>query len=185
MKLLAIVGSSRSSGNTSYLVDQALGEAARLGAATEKVMLCDYRIAPCQGHDKCRTFAECVMKDDAAVILDKMMEADGVILATPVYYYNVSAQLKTFIDRTYFTYTHDRTAKAKAIGNIIVAGSEGVEDTLTTLQKYINATFNVDGRRIFTVSGFASSAGTVKTNASLVNEAKKLGRQMVESLKGV
>ena len=109
MKILAIVGSPRPKGNSNYLVDQALEEASKLAVDTEKIVLSQYEVNPCLGHDDCASFESCLQKDDAGWIFDRFREADGVILATPVYYYNVSAQMKAFIDRNYFLYTHDQS----------------------------------------------------------------------------
>ncbi len=182
MKLLAIVGSPRLKGNTSYLVDQALEEAATLGAETEKIVLSQYAVNPCLGHDNCDSFDACQQKDDVGWILNRFCEADGVILATPVYYYNVSAQMKTFIDRNYFLYRHNRKYKARAVGIIIVAEQMGIEDTLHTLRQF---TDELDAKedRIFIVSGYANKLGEVKNNLPLLVKARKLGQQLVESLK--
>ena len=182
MKLLAIIGSPRPNGNTNYLVDQALEEAARLGIQTEKIILSQYKVNPCLGHDNCASFDSCQQKDDAVWILDKFREADGVILATPVYYYNVSAQMKAFIDRNYFFYKHDQKYKAGAAGIIIVAEQEGIEDTLHTLKQFADE-LNVKRDRMFIVSGYANKPGDAKKNFPLVEEAQKLGRQMAEILK--
>jgi len=183
MKLLAIVGSPRLKGNTNYLVDQALEEAATLGAETEKIVLSQYAVNPCLGHDDCASFDACQQKDDAGWILDRLCEADGVILATPVYYYNVSAQMKTFIDRNYFLYKHGIKSRARAVGVIVVAGSEGIEDTLHTLKQFIDEPFDVEEDKIFIAYGYADRLGEAKNNRPLVEKARKLGRQMVESLK--
>ena len=183
MKLLAIIGSPRLKGNTNYLVDQALEEAAKLGAQTEKLILSQYEVNPCLGHEDCASFNSCQQKDDAGWILDRFSKADGVILATPVYYYNLSAQMKTFIDRNYFLYKHGRKSQARAVGIIIVAEVEGIEDTLHTLKQFINESFNVREDRLFIVCGYANKPGDAKNNLPLVEEARKLGRQMVESLK--
>ena len=182
MKLLAIVGSPRLKGNTNYLVDQALGEAAKLGAQTEKLVLSQYKVNPCLGHDDCASFESCRQKDDAGWILDRFCEADGVILATPVYYFNVSAQMKAFIDRNYFLYRHDQKYKARAVGIIVVAEKEGIEDTLHTLKQFIND-FTVEESRIFIACGYANKLGEARNNLPLVEEARKLGRQMVQTLK--
>ena len=182
MKLLAIIGSPRPNGNTNYLVDQALEEAARLGIQTEKVILSQYKVSPCLGHDNCASRDSCQQKDDAVWILDKFCEADGVILATPVYYYNVSAQMKAFIDRNYFLYKHDQKYKARAAGIIIVAEQIGIEDTLHTLKQFADE-LNVKRDRMFIVSGYANEPGDAKKNFPLVEEAQKLGRQMAEILK--
>jgi len=183
LKLLAIVGSPRLEGNTNYLVDQALGEAAKLGAQTEKLVLSQYEVNPCLGHADCASFDSCQQKDDAGWILDRFCEADGVILATPVYWYNVTAQMKAFIDRNYFLYKHDRKSQARAVGIIVVAETVGIEDTLYTLRLFINESFDVGEDRIFFACGYANKPGEAKNNLPLVEEARKLGRQMVESLK--
>ena len=181
MKILAIAGSPRKKGNSNYLVDVALKTAEKLGAQTEKVVLSDFKVAPCQGHDNCGSRDTCVQKDDASWILDKLCEADGVIFSTPVYYYNVSAQLKALIDRTFFLYMHDRKPRAKVVGLIVVAESSGIEDTLHTLNQYIDETFSK--KKVFTVSGYASKCGEAKNNAGLVQDAENLGKQMMEALK--
>ena len=184
MKILALVGSPRLGGNTDSLVDQALEEAAKLGAQTEKITLSQYTVAPCLGHDDCESFESCVQKDDTSWILDRFCEADGVILATPVYYYNVAAQLKAFMDRNYFLYMHDRKSQARSVGVIVVAQSEGIEDTVHTLKRYMNDAFEVSEDRILELTGYAYKLGEAKNNPQLVEQARELGRQMVESLTG-
>ena len=183
MNILAIVGSPRLNGNTNYLVDQALKEAARLGAQTEKIVLGQYKLGPCQGHQKCNEFESCLQKDDGTWILKKFCEADGLILATPVYYYDVTAQMKTFIDRNYFLYRHGIKSKARAVGMIVVAGGAGIDDAVRTLKKLaIASTANVARENRFMVTSYASAPGEVKGNTSLVAEAANLGRQIVQSL---
>ena len=183
MNILALVGSPRSAGNSNFLVDQALGEAAKLGAQTEKIVLSQYKVNPCLGHDECSSFDPCVQRDDVPWILDKFCKADGVLLATPVYYYNVSAQLKAFMDRNYFLNTHNRKSQARVVGIIIVAEVEGIEDTVHTLKRFINESFSVRKDRILEVHGYASRLGDAKNNPLLVEQARELGRRMVESLK--
>lgn len=184
MRLLAIVGSPRLKGNTNYLVDQALEAAARLGAETEKLTLSQYNMNPCLGHQNCASFDSCLQKDDAAWILERFCRAHGVILATPVYYYTVSAQMKAFIDRNYFLYTHGRKSRARAVGLIVVAEVDGIEETLHTLRQFIGESFDVEEDRIFVACGYAGGPGEVKNNLPLVEEARKLGRQLVNRLKG-
>ena len=182
MKILAIVGSPRLKGNTDYLVDQALEEAAKLGAQTEKIILAEYNVNPCLGHENCASFETCTQKDDMPWILDKFCKADGVILATPVYYYNVTAQMKAFIDRTYFLYKKDRTSEARAVGLIVVAEQEGIKDTLHTLKLFANWAFNVEKDERCIASGYASKMGEAEKNLQLVEQARELGRRMVAGL---
>jgi len=183
LKILAIVGSPRLKGNTNYLVDQALEEVEKLGAETEKIILSQYRVNPCLGHADCASFDACRQQDDAGWILEKFYAADGVILATPVYYYNVSAQMKTFIDRNYFLYMHNRKSRARAVGVIVVAESLGIEDTLHTLKQFVDEAFTVGKDRLFIVSGYAGGPGEVRNNLPFVESARKLGRQLAASLK--
>jgi len=182
MKILAIVGSPRPKGNTDYLVDQALEEASRLAVDTEKIVLSQYEVNPCLGHDDCASYESCLQKDDASWILDRFREADGVILATPVYFYNVSAQMKAFIDRNYFLYMHDQKYKLRAVGFIVVAEQIGIEDTLHTLRQFTDE-LGTREDRTFIASGYANKLGDAKKNPPLMEDARNLGRQMTESLK--
>ena len=123
-----------------------------------------------------------MQKDDAVWILDEFLDADGVILATPVYWYNVSAQMKTFIDRNHFPYKHDLKYKAKTVGLIVVATTEGIEDTLNTLNQCVDWWFDIKTHGKHIVSGYAEEVGDVRNNLTLVEEARQLGSHMVESL---
>jgi multimeric flavodoxin WrbA len=183
LKILAIVGSPRLDGNTNYLVDQALAEAEKLGAETEKIVISQHKVNPCLGHDNCASRESCTQKDDAGWIIDKFYEADGVILASPVYYLNVTAQMKAFLDRNYFLYKKNLRARARAVGIIVVAEQMGIEDTLYTLHQFIDWVFFVGKSRRFVVSGYANRRGDAQKNAQLVTEARELGRKMVASLK--
>jgi len=184
MKILAIVGSPRPKGNTNYLVDQALEEASKHKAQIEKIDLCNYKVNPCLGHDDCSSSDSCTQKDDAKCILDKFLNADGIILATPVYWYNVSAQMKAFMDRSYFPYKHDGKCKARVVGIVVVAEMEAIEDTLHTLNQFVDWWFDIKEDGKFVVSGYASKLGDAKKNLTLMGQAKELGAKMAQSLKG-
>lgn len=184
MKILAIVGSPRINGNTNYLTDKALREAARLGIETEKIIISEKKLSPCLGHEECSDYSACRRDDDGTEILQKFVEADGLILATPVYYYDISSWLKIFIDRTYFLYTHDINCKAKAAALIVIGGGAGTEDTVKSLNKFLSgSTLSIPKSNIFVVSGYAGSPGEVKNKPELVNQAREMGKKLVESLK--
>lgn len=182
MRIVAIIGSPRANGNTNYLVDLALQEAVTHGCETEKIMLSQYRINPCLGHDNCASLSVCKQKDDIPWILEKFANADGIILATPVYYYNMTAHMKTFIDRNYFLYTHDIPLKALCAGLIVVAGAEGIDHTVRAIRLCFSLSGDNSSDRWLTVSGYATKVGEVKHNPTLIEEARKLGRRMVEIL---
>jgi len=185
MYILAIVGSPRLNGNTNYLTDQVLHEATKLGARTEKIILSQHRLSPCLAHLNCRGFDSCAQQDDGTWMLDKSCEADGVILATPVYYYDVSAWMKIFVDRNCFLNRHGKRCQAKAVGIIVVAGGAGIEDTVQTLNRFVNSSSfnNIAEDKRFIVTGYASGHGDVRSNQQLIREARDLGRQLVVSLK--
>jgi len=181
MKVVAIGGSPRLKGNTNYLIDQAFKELASHGIKTEKIVLNEYKIGFCQGHDECASFAECKQKDDIPWIMEKFRQADGVILASPVYCYSFTAQMKTFLDRTYFAYTHNLPMKARCAGLIAIAGGDGLEPTLKALKGLLGFSNNM---KVFTVSGYASSIGDAQQNPALIKQATNMGKQMAEVLTG-
>ncbi len=182
MKVIAIVGSPRPGGNTDYLVDQTLQELTAHGFETEKIILSRYRVNPCLGHEDCASFSTCKQNDDAPWILDKFSSAEGIILGSPVYYYNITAQMKAFIDRNYFLYTHGVPVKALCAGLIVIAGSEGIDHAVRALMRFVKSSTDIPTNRILTVSGYANQPGEVKSNVALVREARKLGTQIAEIL---
>lgn len=183
MKIVAIVGSPRPKGNTSILVDEALEEAAAHGCEVEKIMLCQYKIEGCRGHDRCSTYEKCKTEDDIPMILDKFSKADGTILATPVYYYNMTAQMKTFVDRNYFLYTHGIRLKSKCMGLIVVAGGSGDDITIRALRRCFRVQGGNTPENWLEVTGYASGLGAVKNNQSLMAQAREMGKKIAEKLK--
>ena len=107
MKNILIISSSpRKNGNSDALCDVFATTAKEKGHQVEKVFLKDYDIHYCTGCGYCQTHhGHCSQKDDALKIVSKMVEADVIVLDTPVYFYSMSAQLKTLIDRTCPLYT--------------------------------------------------------------------------------
>jgi len=182
MKILAIVGSPRPKGNTSYLVDQALKQAAARGLETEKIILTKYRVNPCDGHENCASFSACKHDDDVPMILDKFINADGIILGSPVYYYNMTAQMKAFVDRNYFLYTHGISKKMFCAGLIVVGAGAGLEHAVRALRRFVKLSADIPDDRIVTLTGYAGKPGEVKSNSALIEEAQKLGARMADIL---
>ena len=109
MKNVLILSSSpRKKGNSDVLCDRFAEGAKESGNAVEKIFLGDKNIGFCHGCGACNTTHKCVQHDDMAELLDKMIAADVIVLATPVYFYSVCGQMKTFIDRTVPKYTEIR-----------------------------------------------------------------------------
>lgn len=104
-KVLIISSSPRKGGNSDVLCDRFAEGAKENGNQVEKVFIASKNINYCLGCGACAATSRCVQKDDMEEILDKMVNADVIVLATPVYFYSMDGQLKTFIDRTVPRYT--------------------------------------------------------------------------------
>ena len=98
-KVLVISTSVRGNSNSEKLAEAFADGAKAAGNEVELVSLKDKTIAFCKGCLACQQTGHCVIKDDANAITDKMLEADVVVWATPIYYYEMSGQMKTMIDR--------------------------------------------------------------------------------------
>jgi len=179
MKVIAIVGSPHSQGNTSYLVDEALKEIAAQGIETEKIVLGECVVNPCLGHTDCGTYTACKIKDDAPGIIKKYNEADAVILASPVYFYNISAQMKAFIDRNFFTFTHDGKKKAKYAGMIAIGGGGGADETIAGLKRFAG----LPDEDCIVLAGYTGQ-DAAKNKPDLVQKAKDLGKKLAGKLMG-
>lgn len=99
-KVLILSGSFRKGGNSDKLCDEFLKGAADAGHDVEKIFINDKKIGYCRGCGVCNNTHQCVQKDDMAEILNKMVAADVIVMATPVYFYTMNGQMKTLIDRT-------------------------------------------------------------------------------------
>jgi multimeric flavodoxin WrbA len=113
-KILAVSGSPRSGGNTDCLLDEFVKGAAEAGAKTETIYLRDYNIYYCAGCEECQGRGSCARYDDGmSLIYPKIDESMGLILGSPVHNYNVSALMKTFVDRLfpYYIFTKDKPRK--------------------------------------------------------------------------
>ena len=99
-KIIVLVGSVRKDGNTELLA-RSFSDGAGKNHEVELISVADYHIHPCTGCNHCYTSVNncCVQKDDMDRIYEKFMQAETVIIASPVYFYGISAQLKTLIDR--------------------------------------------------------------------------------------
>lgn len=137
-KVLIISSSPRKGGNSDLLCDEFAKGAQEAGHATEKVYLQGQRIGFCMACYGCKKGGVCVQKDDVAPILEKMASADVIVLATPVYYYTMTGQLKTLIDRTLPRYYMNKIS-GKDFYFIVTAAEEKhtMERTVDGLRGFI------------------------------------------------
>lgn len=159
MNVLGIVCSPRKGGNTEILVQEALAGARDSGAKTELLTVRDKDIKPCDGCLSCKKTGECHIKDDMQLVYEKMLNADGIVIGTPVYFWSISGQAKVLLDRTHaLRFPHLKLAN-KVAGAIAVAARDGVISALNTLQRYFasNHVFSAE-----LVEGLAAEKGTIK-----------------------
>jgi len=176
MKIVGILGSPRKNGNTEILLDVALEEAKANGFMVSKIALRDKKIAPCKGCSKCAETGKCVTKDDMQAIYKKMLEADGIIWASPVYFWSMSGQTKTALDRTY-ALTFPKLQLANKIGGLILAAeNRGCVSAANVFHMYFsyNHMFFAE-----LAQGYARKKGDIQKNAMAINSAKEMARQMI------
>lgn len=179
--VVAVVGSPRGRSNTAALVAAALEELEAAGAVCETISLRDVTIAPCLAHDDCADYAACPVADDAAAVLERVYAADCLVLGTPVYYENVSAQMKAMIDRSLFRYSHDQWLPAAAVGLVAVTAETGLQDALEALRRYV-ALSSQGEIPTYTCGGYAGEAGEAAGDEALLSDARAMGRALAEEL---
>jgi multimeric flavodoxin WrbA len=98
-KILAIYGSPRRNGNTSALLKSAVQGAIAAGASVDEIVLRDLKMSPCLEIYGCKQTGRCAIQDDFQLIYDRIVQCDGLILASPIFFYTVSAHTKILMDR--------------------------------------------------------------------------------------
>jgi len=183
VKLLGIVGSPRKDGNTEILVNEVLKAGQQEGAEIELIYLADFSLAPCQGCRTCFETKSCVIGDDVEKIFDKMANADGIVIGSPVYFYNINAQTKTFIDRVgYLHMARGRKAfKNKVGGAVAVAGSSGTVNALSSILMFLTASGMIIASPL--VRALAPGKGDALKDTRGMDGAKELGKSIVQIAK--
>lgn len=129
--VLILEGSPRRNGNSAILSDEFARGAEEAGGSVEKVRVCSKKIAGCLGCNACyRNGGNCIQKDDMAEIREKMLAADVIVLASPIYFYSMTAQMKAVIDRTYAFY---QQLEGKTFYFLITCGAPDASFTETML----------------------------------------------------
>ncbi len=141
-KVLILSGSPRKNGNSDILCDEFARGAAEAGNHVEKIRVAEKNIGFCRACYACRGTGVCAIKDDVAEVLQKMIDADVLVLASPVYFYSIDAQLKALIDRTVARWLE---VKNKEFYYIVTAADSEKEAAKTTLACFRGYADCVDG----------------------------------------
>lgn len=174
--ILVISASPRKGGNSDTLCDEFIRGAKDKGHRTEKIFLKDRKINYCMGCGVCNSAHECVQKDDMQEILEKMIKADVIVMATPVYFYSMNAQMKTFIDRTVPRYTE---IKGKEFYYIITAADTQIANMQKTIEGFRGFTIDCleDTKEKGIIYGInAWNEGDIKSSSAM-QQAYEMGKK--------
>lgn len=174
-KVLILSSSPRRGGNSDSLCDEFMRGAIESGYEAEKVFLRDKTIHYCTGCSTCSLHGKpCPQKDDAAEIIEKMVAADVIVMATPVYFYTMSAQMKTLIDRCCSLYTKMSNKDFYFIATAAEEDKKLMERTIDTFQGFLDCLENPTIKGVVLCAG-AWHVGEVKDNPAM-SEAYEMGK---------
>ena len=181
---LILLGSPRRKGNSATLVEQVERGISAEGGAYDTVYLNGLKIRPCQGCEKCqrKDSAGCAINDDMQSLYPKINEATSLVIASPVYWFNVSAQTKILLDRCYAIWVggNRKTFEGRRFALILTFEdtdpfSSGAVNAIRSFQdvcRYLDA--RIEGM----VYGSAGKAGEIAGNQALMRQAYSLGQRL-------
>ena len=177
MKVLAVSASPRRGGNSDVLCDRFLMGAEAAGHEAEKIRLADKRIGPCLACYACHSGARrCVQQDDMADIQQRIIDADVIVLAVPVYFYSMAAQMKTMIDRCLPRYTEMLDKRFYFIVTAADPQHEAAEETIAGLRGFLRCLPGAEERGIIYGTG-AWDKGDIYKHPAL-DKAFDLGKSI-------
>jgi multimeric flavodoxin WrbA len=187
MNVLAILGSPRRQGNTEILLDTLIQGVKEQGGEVEKLVLCDYNISPCIECGTCSSIGECAIEDDMQKIYPKLLIADAIVIASPIFFYSVTAITKAFIDRSqalwarkYLMHQNPLTEKTRCGYFLTLGATKGkqlFEGAKLTIKYFFDAIDAKDCGGLF-FRGIEGQ-GDIKHHPSALREALELGKKLV------
>ena len=183
-QVIVLLGSPRRKGNSALLAEQITKGAKSAKAKVETIYLQGKKIAPCRACMTCKKANSkgCAIQDDMRELYPKLIKADAWVIASPVYWFNMSAQTKIFLDRTYGLTAYE---KGPRIGKrIAIAMSYGGEDPfdsgcVNALRTFQDAFAYKESKIIGMVYGSAEEAGEIRSNKKIMQDAFDLGKKLV------
>jgi multimeric flavodoxin WrbA len=189
MKVLGLFGSPRRGGNTEILLEEVLKGAEREGAEIERLYLSNLKITPCTECHGCDETGDCVILDEMQKIYPKLLEADIIILASPVFFYGVTAWAKTLIDRSQALWAKKYLVNDPSMGNrgkrrkgffISVGATKGqkvFEGAILTVKYFFDA-LNVEYTGELVYRG-VDGKGEILKHPKALEQAREAGRRLV------
>ncbi len=183
--LLILKGSPREKGNSAVLADQAAAGAREAGWDVESIYLQTMDIRPCDGCDLCRDqVVYCVIEDDMQSLYPKLVAADALILASPVYWFTFSAQLKLCIDRWYGLWSIQHDAfRGKPVGIILAYGDDDLYTSggINAIHTYESIFKHLHAPIVGSVHGSMNDVGDAQKHPELMEAAYELGKKMTQA----
>ena len=185
-KILVVIGSPRRNGNSASLAKEVAAGAKEAGAKVETIFLQGMNIQACTACDACRRKLkkDCILKDDMRALYPKMKAADGIVIASPIYWFTVSAQTKLFMDRWYALGGDDGYELAGKKFAVVLAYADAdpfSSGAVNALRMFQDA-FNYLGAEVVgTVYGSAWKAGEIRKNKALMETAYALGKKIADA----
>lgn len=183
-KILVVQGSPRKKGNSIALAEQIAKGAESVGAVAERIYLHAKNISPCQACYACQRpdSSGCAIDDEMQPIYKKLIDTDCWIIASPVYWFTMSAQTKLFMDRCFALQAYKKDAFAGK--RIAIAMSYGDTDAFNSgcvnaLRTFQDAFKYAGANLVGMVYGSAEKPGEIKSNQSLMDQAEALGKKLV------
>ncbi len=186
--MLGIAASPKRGGNSDLLLDSALCGAYGAGAATKKIVLNDLDFRPCQECGKCDKTGECVLCDDMRLVYRKLDASDTVIIASPIFFGSVSAQLKMMIDRfqcrwvAKYVLKKKGSTKKKRKGLFLCAAGSNKESFFNNAKSIVKnffATLSIEyAGELFYPEANKKDASRLE---EMLDEAFRLGKELVMS----
>lgn len=182
MKIIGIDGSPRKDGNTEKLVRKILSGAKEAGGQIEFLKLADLTINYCLGCGSCRATGECVMKDDMDRVYDSIQQNDVIVLGSPIYAWQVSGNIKVFMDRLCRVLTPKYESRLNGPKKIAFAYTQGNPDA-EMFKPYLDYQEQVYPFLGFTLAGRVQATGTrakedILTQKEIMTRADSLGREL-------
>ena len=182
-KVLVLLGSPRKKGNSAILAEQIAKGAKTAKAKVETIYLHGKKIAPCKACFACqkKNSKGCSIQDAMQELYPKLIEADAWVIASPVYWFTVSAQTKIFMDRCFAlpAYRND-PFKGKRIAIAMAYGGNDPFDSgcVNALRTFQDAFTYTEADIIGMVYGSAMDAGEIRANQKVMQEAIELGKKL-------
>lgn len=183
-KVLVLLGSPRKKGNSALLAGKVAEGAEAEGASVETVFLHDLEIKPCKSCYACQTPGSkgCAIGDDMQKLYPLMLEAEAWVLASPVYWFTMSAQLKLWMDRCFAfpAYAEDPFAGRKIAVAMAYGGDDPFDSGCVNALRTFQDAYGYTGSKLVGfVYGSAMKAGEIKKNKPLMEAAVELGKKLV------